>query len=188
MVKKNYLQCWRPRFKPWVGKIPWRRAQQCSPVFLPTEFHGQRSLAGCCSWDCKELDMTEQLTLLLFSLSRTLHFPGRNIITPYSTGSTKSIWPIYTFRLFTHFNHFKSYFHLVYTHVDIRGKNHNNILWVWGLFPLFLSLENPTLIHHIIHFSFKSEFLTFKIFFGSVILLLVICSLHAKYLVKVICK
>ena len=30
----------------WVGKIPWRRAQQPTPVFLPGEAHGQRSLAG----------------------------------------------------------------------------------------------------------------------------------------------
>ena len=31
---------------PWVGKIPWRRKWQHSPVFLPRESHGQRSLAG----------------------------------------------------------------------------------------------------------------------------------------------
>jgi len=31
----------------WVRKIPWRRAWQPSPVFLPGESHGQRSLAGC---------------------------------------------------------------------------------------------------------------------------------------------
>ena len=36
----------RPRFDPWVKKIPWRRAWQLTPVFLPGEFHGQRSLAG----------------------------------------------------------------------------------------------------------------------------------------------
>ena len=36
----------RPRFDPWVRKIPWRREQQPTPVFLPGEFHGQRSLAG----------------------------------------------------------------------------------------------------------------------------------------------
>jgi len=30
----------------WVRKIPWRRAQQPTPVFLPGEFHGQKSLAG----------------------------------------------------------------------------------------------------------------------------------------------
>ena len=31
---------------PGSGKIPWRRAWQPTPVFLPGEFHGQRSLAG----------------------------------------------------------------------------------------------------------------------------------------------
>ena len=39
----------RLRFDPWVGKIPWRRAWQPTPVFLPGEPHGQRSLAGYCS-------------------------------------------------------------------------------------------------------------------------------------------
>ena len=32
-------------FHPWVGKISWRRAWQCTPVFLPGESYGQRSLA-----------------------------------------------------------------------------------------------------------------------------------------------
>ena len=32
------------RFNPWVGKIPWRRAWQPTPVFLPGISHGQRSL------------------------------------------------------------------------------------------------------------------------------------------------
>ena len=36
----------RPGFYPWVGKIPWRRAWEPSPVFLSGESHGQRSLAG----------------------------------------------------------------------------------------------------------------------------------------------
>ena len=39
-------QCRRHRFNPCVGKIPWRRRWQPSPVFLPGESHGQRSLAG----------------------------------------------------------------------------------------------------------------------------------------------
>ena len=30
----------------WVGKIPWRRTWQPTPVFLPGESHGQRSLVG----------------------------------------------------------------------------------------------------------------------------------------------
>ena len=33
-------------FEPWIGKIPWWRAQQSIPVFLPGESHGERSLAG----------------------------------------------------------------------------------------------------------------------------------------------
>ena len=34
------------RDNPWVWKIPWRRKWQPTPVFLPRESHGQRSLAG----------------------------------------------------------------------------------------------------------------------------------------------
>ena len=43
---------------PWVGKIPWR-AQQPTPVFLPGESNGQRSLEGCSPQGHKESDMTE---------------------------------------------------------------------------------------------------------------------------------
>ena len=45
--------------------IPWRREWLRIPVFLPGEFHGQRSLAGYSSWGHKELDTTEWLTLKL---------------------------------------------------------------------------------------------------------------------------
>ena len=44
----------RCKFYPWVGKIPWRRAQQPTPVFLPGESQGQRSLVGHSPWGCKE--------------------------------------------------------------------------------------------------------------------------------------
>ena len=33
-------------FDPWVGKIPWRRKWEPTPVVLPGESHGQRSLVG----------------------------------------------------------------------------------------------------------------------------------------------
>jgi len=36
----------RPRFDSWVGKIPWRRKWQPTPVFLPGKSPGQRSLEG----------------------------------------------------------------------------------------------------------------------------------------------
>ena len=57
------LQCRRPRFDPWFGKIPWRREWLPSSVILPEEFHGQRCLAGYSPWSHKEMDMTERLTL-----------------------------------------------------------------------------------------------------------------------------
>ena len=57
------LQCRRPGFYPWVEKIPWRRAQQPTLVFLLGEFHGQRSLVGCSPHGRKELDTTERLSM-----------------------------------------------------------------------------------------------------------------------------
>ena len=39
--------------------LPWRTAQQSIPVFLPEEFHGQKSLVGCSPRDRTELDTTE---------------------------------------------------------------------------------------------------------------------------------
>ena len=47
---KNPLAMWAPGFDPQVGKIPWRRAWQAAPVFLPGDSHGQRSLGGCSPW------------------------------------------------------------------------------------------------------------------------------------------
>ena len=57
------LQCRRPGFDPWVGKIPWRRERLPTPVFWPGEFHGLYSL-----WGCKESDVTERLSLSKLSL------------------------------------------------------------------------------------------------------------------------
>ena len=55
------LQCRRPRFNPWVRKIPWRREWQPIPVLLPGKSHGLRSLVGCSPQGHKELDTTEKL-------------------------------------------------------------------------------------------------------------------------------
>ena len=60
--QRIHLQCGRPGFDPWVGKIPWKRAWQPIPVFLSGESHGQRTLAGCCPWGHKESDTTEWLS------------------------------------------------------------------------------------------------------------------------------
>ena len=46
-------------FNSWVGKIPWSRKWQPTPVFLLGKFHGQRSLVGYSPWGCKESELTE---------------------------------------------------------------------------------------------------------------------------------
>ena len=46
-------------FDPWVGKIPWRRKWQPTPIFLPGKFYGQRSLEGYSAWGRKESDTIE---------------------------------------------------------------------------------------------------------------------------------
>ena len=55
---KNLLQCRRPRFDCWVGKICWRREKLPTPVFCPGELQG---LYG--PWGGRESDTTEQLSL-----------------------------------------------------------------------------------------------------------------------------
>ena len=59
-------------FDAWVRKIPWRRKWKPTLVFLPGEFHGQRSLAKCSLQDCKESDTTEQI-------SAHTAFPTKNL-------------------------------------------------------------------------------------------------------------
>ena len=58
--KRICLQCRRPWFSPWVGKIPWRRERLPTPVFWPGKFHGLYS-----AWGHKVVDNTEQLSLYL---------------------------------------------------------------------------------------------------------------------------
>ena len=73
-VVKNYLQCERSGFDPWVRKIPWRRKWQPTPVFLPGKSHGQRSLVGYSPWGCKrvrhELATRQQHTLIYTNVFR----------------------------------------------------------------------------------------------------------------------
>ena len=82
--KETTCQCRRLKrsgFDPWVGKISWRRTWQPTPVFLPGESHGQRSLVGYSLWGCKESDMTEWLSS---SSSSSLCF-GRQILNHWTT-------------------------------------------------------------------------------------------------------
>ena len=62
----------RLRFDSWAGKIPWsRKWQPGTPVFLPGELHGQRSLVGYSPRGHRESDTTERLHFH-FSIMRWL--------------------------------------------------------------------------------------------------------------------
>ena len=53
-------RCKRGGFDSWVGKNPWRRTGQRTPLFLPRESHWLWSLAGYSPLGCTESDMTEE--------------------------------------------------------------------------------------------------------------------------------
>ena len=82
----QYRRHERHGFDPWVRKIPWSRIWQPTPVFLPGESHGLRSLTGYNLWGHKESDTTEHthyvyLTKLCIRVMETcvrwsLIFPG----------------------------------------------------------------------------------------------------------------
>ena len=80
-VKESACQqrrCKRCRFNPWVGKIPWRRNWQHTPIVLSGKLHGQRSLVGYSPQGCKELDTSEHgtfySTFYLVTVFDAVHF------------------------------------------------------------------------------------------------------------------
>ena len=78
---KNSPAVQKPRFDPWVRKIPCRREWLPTPVFLPGEFQGQRCLVGCSPWGHEESDTTEWPALPLHSDHNIYHifFPHSNL-------------------------------------------------------------------------------------------------------------
>ena len=74
----------RSGFNPWVRKIPWRRAWPPTPVFLPGELHGQRSLSSYCPY------AKNQTWLMQLSTHVYLQKDGRFI--KYTLKSTFPNW------------------------------------------------------------------------------------------------
>ena len=66
--------------------MPWSRKWQPTPVFLPGESQGQRSLEGYSPWDCKESGMTEQL-----KTHTSMAAPGRKGITSKRAEARRSL-------------------------------------------------------------------------------------------------
>ena len=76
---RRYRRC---GFGPWVGKIPWRRAWQSTPVFLPGESHGQRS------WVHTHTSHMEEDVIFTFFFF---------LIKSYQTLEMHEFWPFYLF-------------------------------------------------------------------------------------------
>ena len=88
---KRYRRC---GFDPQVGKLPWRRKWQPTPVFFPAKSHGQRSLVGYSPYGHKESDMIEEL---INTITCMFHFFGKpGLILHFhrwgSEGSVLSCW------------------------------------------------------------------------------------------------
>ena len=94
---------------PWVGKIPWKRAWQPTPVFLPEKSQGHRSLVGFSPWGCTESDTTEH------RLSRALPSPHSDLPNPSplltrliflcSTYYFRTLYPIFILHSFSSHRH-----------------------------------------------------------------------------------
>ena len=80
--KESACQCGRCKrdwFESWVGKIPWRRKWQPTPVFLPEKFQGQRSLVGYSPWGHKEsMHEWHTITEIYSSYLQRLRSPRSN--------------------------------------------------------------------------------------------------------------
>ena len=96
--QRIHLQCERPRFSLWVGKIPWRRERLPTPAFWPGEFHGLYS-----PWDGKESDTTERLSLPFTSFHflawRSGSWTGMAGPARVHLGVSLSIWPFHVANL-----------------------------------------------------------------------------------------
>ena len=120
--KRISLPCRRPGFNPCVRKIPWRRNWQPTPVLLPGESHGQRSLAGYSSRGREEADTTEQLSLH-FTSSHSLLLPAPG-------------------------NHCSSFCSMNLTAADAsREWNHTVFVFLWLAY--FISVMSSRFIHAI---------------------------------------
>ena len=77
---KNLPAIQETQVRSLIRKIPWRRAWQLTPVILPGEAHGEKSLVGYSPRGGKESDMTEPLTL---SLSRCHDLQNASVLSSF---------------------------------------------------------------------------------------------------------
>ena len=84
--KEPTCQSRRWRFNPWIGKIPWRRKRQSTPVFLVGKFQGQRTLEGYSSWGQNQWKRTKRLNNMLLLIATIFY------LTKFFLGRTSTYW------------------------------------------------------------------------------------------------
>ena len=123
------MQCGRPGFNPWVGKMPWRRKWQPTPVFLPGGSHGQRSLVGCSPWGHKKLDTTKRLHFPFLLWDRMAWswcfecWVSSQVFHSYLSLSSRCCWGPFHFLAL-------EWYHLCIWHYLYSLGNLDSILWV----------------------------------------------------------
>ena len=130
--KQSVCQCRRCKrrgFDPWVGKIPWGRKWQPTPVFLLGKSHVQRSLVGCSPWGHKESDMTEPLSTRMHYILCVGYTVGFHALF-FSPCSFVSQWHLTAFdkRCWIHI-HTQS----LRWYYDINVIKGSHIFWSWLL-------------------------------------------------------
>ena len=78
-------------FDPWARKVHWSWGWLPTPVFFPGEFLGQRSLTGYSPGGCKDLDTTEQPTLLHKAGVVVLDLGGRHFFETKEKGGGEKL-------------------------------------------------------------------------------------------------
>ena len=84
-------RCRRHGFKPWVGKIPWRRKWQPTPQFLTGKSPGQRNLVDYSPQSCKGWDTTEEVSMQTLSTLRGV--PDAHRVQRLPTGLLSPLTP-----------------------------------------------------------------------------------------------
>ena len=103
------------RFDPWVRKIPLRRKQQLTPIFLPGKSHGQRSLVGYRTWGCKRAGhnlVTKQQQHVQRKMHRVYEDFANKKSPEHIKGTSRCIFTIVKLfpKLFMRLKHSKYYF------------------------------------------------------------------------------
>ena len=130
-----------PRFNPWIKKTPWRREWQPTPVFLPGEFHGPRSLTDSLLQSVGSQRIRHYWeNLCLLSLQNM--FSAKNSTLDLSQKAEK--WSAKNAMIKINFSCFWCFYIKIYSYIKIAG------LWVFlfsdSLYVIFFSHSQVSIV------------------------------------------